>query len=92
MPIYKGKGSTDDAANYIPLSLIGHIMKIFEKDITLLQVMGYLDVNNLITNDQSAYRNQHNTHTALHRVVDVWLCNISDGNLTFLFVSHNKVL
>ncbi len=43
--------------------------------------MGYLGVNNLITSDQSAYRNQHNTQTALHRVVDDWLYNISDGNL-----------
>ena len=39
-------------------------------------------MNNLITSDQSAYRNQHNTQTALHRVVDDWLYNISDGNLT----------
>ena len=56
-------------------------MKIFEKEIQL-QVMGYIEVNNLITSDQSAYRNQHNTQTALPRVVDDWLCNISDGNLT----------
>ena len=56
-------------------------MKIFEKEIKL-QVMGYLEVNNLITSYQSAYRNQHNTQTALHRVVDDWLFNISDGNLT----------
>ena len=60
-PIYKGKGSKDDAGNCRP-SLIGHIMKIFEKEIKL-QVMGYLEVNNLITSDQSAYRNQHNTQT-----------------------------
>ena len=53
----------------LTLSLIGHIMKIFEKEIKV-QVMGYLEVNNLITSDQSAYRNQHNTQTALHRVVD----------------------
>ena len=39
-------------------------------------------VNNLITSDQSASRNQHNTQTALHRVVDDWLDNISDGDLT----------
>ena len=39
-------------------------------------------MNNFITSDQSAYRNQHNTQTALHRVVDDWLYNISDGNLT----------
>ena len=56
-------------------------MKIFEKEITL-HVMGYLEVNNLITSDQSAYRNQHNTQTYLHIVVDDWLFNISDGNLT----------
>ena len=80
-PIYKGKGSKDEAGNYRPISLIGHITKIFEKEIKL-QVMGYLEVNNLITSDQSAYRNQHNTQTALHRVVDDWLDNVSDGNLT----------
>ena len=56
-------------------------MKLFQKEIEL-QVIGYLEVNNLITSDQSAYRNQHNTQTALHRVVDGWLYNISDGNLT----------
>ena len=80
-PIYKGKGSKDEAGNYRPISLISHIMKIFEKEIKL-QVMGYLEVNNLITSDQSAYRNQHNTQTALHRVVDDWLDNVSDGHLT----------
>ena len=80
-PVYKGKGSKDEAGNYRPISLISHIMKIFEKEIKQ-HVMGYLEVNNLITSDQSAYRNQHNTQTALHRVVDDWLDNISDGNLT----------
>ena len=39
-------------------------------------------MNNIITSDQSAYRNQHNTQTALHRVVDDWLDNVSDGNST----------
>ena len=44
--------------------------------------MGYIEVNNLIASEQSAYWSQHNTQTALHRVVDDWLYNISDGNLT----------
>ena len=39
-------------------------------------------MKNLITSDQSDYRDQHNTQTALHRVIDDWLYNISDGNLT----------
>ena len=44
--------------------------------------MGYREVNHLITSDQSAYRNQHYTQTALHRVVDDWLDNVFDGNVT----------
>ena len=39
-------------------------------------------MNIIITSDQSAYSNQHNTQTALHRVVYDWLYNISYGNLT----------
>ena len=81
VPIYKGKGSKEDACNYRPISLIGHIMKIFEKEVKS-QVMNYLEINNLITIDQSAYMRQHNTQIALHRVVDDWLYNMSDGNLT----------
>ena len=30
-PIYKGKSNKEEAGNYRPISLIGHIMKIFEK-------------------------------------------------------------
>ena len=60
-------------------------MKIFEEEIQL-QVVGHLEVNNLITSDQSAYRNQHNTQTALHIVVDYWLSIISDGNLTGVYM------
>ena len=49
-------------------------MKIFEKEIKT-QLMVYLEINDLITIDQSAYRQQHNTHTALYRIIDDWLCN-----------------
>ena len=80
-PIYKGKGSKDDAGNYRPISLIGHIIKIIEKEVKL-QLMSYLVSNKLITSDQSAYMKQHNTQTALHKVIDDWLYNMSDGNLT----------
>ena len=80
-PIYKGKGNKEEASNYRPISLIGHIMKIFEKEIKT-QLMVYLEINDLITIDQSAYRQQHNTQTALHRVINDWLCNMSDGNIT----------
>ena len=56
-------------------------MKIFEKEIKT-QLMLYLEINDLITIDQSSYRQQHTTQTALHRAIDDLLCNMSDGNLT----------
>ena len=53
-------------------------MKILEKEVKV-QVMDYLETNHLITVDQSAYLKQHNTQTALHKVIDDWLYNMSDG-------------
>ena len=41
-----------------------------------------LEDNYLISIDQSAYRKQINTHTALHQVIDDWFYNMPDGNLT----------
>ena len=81
IPIYKGKGNRNEAGNYRPISLLSHIMKIFEKQIKT-QLMFYLEDNALISADQSAYRKQHNTQTALHKVIDDWFYNMSDGNLT----------
>ena len=42
----------------------------------------YLEHNALITVDQSAYRERHNTQTALHKVLDDWYYNTADGLLT----------
>ena len=35
-PVYNGKSNNEEAGNYRPISLIGHIMKIFEKEIKTL--------------------------------------------------------
>ena len=61
-----------------PISVIGHIAKISEHEVTN-QVVTYLESNKLLTTDQSAYRAQHSTQTALHNVVYDWLYNITDG-------------
>ena len=76
--LYKGKGDANDKGNYQPISAIGHIAKIIEREITN-QVVTYLESNTLLTSDQSAYPAQHNTQTALHKVVDDWLYNITEG-------------
>ena len=41
-PMYKGKGDANDKGNYRPISVIGHIAKIVEHEITN-QVVTYLD-------------------------------------------------
>ena len=80
-PIYKGKGDLNDKGNYRPISVISHIAKIIEREIKH-QMCIYLERNALITVDQSAYCEGHNTQTALHKVLDDWYYNIADGLLT----------
>lgn len=80
-PIYKGKGNKTDKNNYRPISVISHIGKVIEK-VVQKQFMHYLLSNELIAIDQSAYRPMYNTQTAIHRIIDTWIDNISDGLLT----------
>ena len=70
-----------EMGNYRPISVIGHIAKIIEREIKT-QMCLYLEDNDLITVDQSAYRIRHNTQTALHKVLDDWYSNMADGLLT----------
>jgi len=80
-PVYKGKGSKSECTNYRPISVITHVAKIIER-IVQKQLLTYLVSHDLINNDQSAFRPNHSTQTALHRVIDSWLDNINDGLLT----------
>jgi hypothetical protein len=80
-PVFKGKGAKSECTNYRPISVISHIGKIVEK-IVQKQLLTYLVSHDLINVDQSAFRPGHSTQTALHRVIDAWLDNISDGVMT----------
>ena len=59
-PVYKGKGDMCDMSNYRPISVSCHIMKVFET-IVHKQLMNYLQENNYVNIDQSAYLPCHNT-------------------------------
>ena len=67
-----------EMGNYRPISVIGHIAKVIEREIKT-QMCIYLEGNDLIAVDQSAY---HNTQTALHKVFIDWYSNMADGSLT----------
>jgi exonuclease III len=82
-PIYKGKGETHEHGNYRPISIICHIGKIMEREI-YKQFLHYLTEHAFISIDQSAYLKHHSTQTSLHRVVDDWLENMNNGQITGL--------
>jgi hypothetical protein len=80
-PIYKGKGDQNDPSNFRPISVIGHIPKLIEKEIHV-QFLKYLMDHSFITPDQPAYLKNHSTQTSLHKVVDDWLDNMNNGLIT----------
>jgi hypothetical protein len=80
-PIYKNSGDVNVATNYRPISVIGFIAKVLEKDVQC-QFMSYLIENHFITLDQSAYKKFHSTSTCLHTTIDEWLQNMDDKLFT----------
>ena len=54
VPIHKG-GSRGDAANYRPVALTSHVIKIFEK-ILRKQIVTYMEDNNLFNPSQHGFR------------------------------------
>ena len=70
-PIYKGKGSKSDPTNYRPISVVGHVGKIVEREVHT-QFLNFLRTNDLINIDQFAFLPNHSTQTCLHRVSDEW--------------------
>ena len=82
-PIFKNKDDKSDPNNYRPISVVPTIAKIIEKAVKL-QIVKYLTKNNLLTQSQSAYRENHSTQTALHHLVDECMSNIDSGYLNLL--------
>ena len=82
-PIFKGKGSKHDPTNYRPISVTSTLSKIFESAINK-QLLDYLNLNNIITSDQSAYLSGRSTQTALHSIVNYLSYNIDKGYVTAL--------
>ena len=76
-PIYKGSGSFDEPVNYRPISVLGHIAKVVEKEIQC-QLMSFLIEHQFISLDQFAYKQYHSTTSCLHSTIDEWLQNIED--------------
>ena len=79
--VFKKKGDPCDPSNYRPISVISHVSKILEKSVKT-QLMSYLLRNNLLTSSQYAYIKGKSTQLALHTVIEKWLKNIDNGEIT----------
>ena len=64
IPVFKCKGSSSDVKSYRPISLLPSMSKVFEK-IVYNRIYEHLIFNNILTDRQSGYRQNHGTYTQL---------------------------
>ena len=79
-PLFK-KGSRAKAANYRPVSLTSHIVKIFKR-VLRRQLVQHLESNNLLCSQQHGFRSGHSCLTQLLHHFDDILQNYLSGNDT----------
>ena len=77
-PIFNGKGAKTDNSNFRPISIIGCISMIAEREVQS-QLMSYCIKHELITFDQFAFLKYHSTVGCLHRVIDDWYDAMNEG-------------
>ena len=66
--------------NYRPISILSVIAKILEK-LIFNQLYSYLSSNSIIDVNQSGFRPQHSTATALLNVTEDWLDSLDKGDI-----------
>ena len=69
--------------NYRPVSNLSFLSKVLER-VVLDQLFEYLNQNNLLSPNQSAYRPGHSTETALIKVTNDILTSLDQGDVTVL--------
>lgn len=80
IPLPKDNRSSLNGPNSRPISLLPVLGKLLEKIMTS-RIQNYLDMNNLVTNSQHAYRKGHSTCTALIQMNDDWLKELEEKRL-----------
>ena len=78
-PIFK-TGDKDNVNNYRPISILPTLSKIIEKWIQI-KLLIYLDQHTLLHKNQSGFRKNHSTESALILMTDTWLKAINEGKL-----------
>ena len=87
--IYK-KGDKTDPANYRPISLTSHVIKVFERVIRK-RLVEYLETNDLISATQHGFRKGRSCLTQLLQHYDEILNNLNEGYETdVLYLDYAK--
>ena len=79
-PIYKS-GDKTKCENYIPISILPIISKVFEKEV-FRQVYSYLTDHCLLSKYQSGFRPEHSTPAALIQICNDLLNNMDQGKIS----------
>ena len=89
-PLYKNKGASTDLNNYMGISVLSPIAKVFEK-ILAFQIANYFEVHNFFTPNQHGFRKIHSCESALHELLSD-LNNARNNKLTtlLLFIDFKK--
>ena len=80
IPLHK-KGETIYPKNFRPVALLPIASKILERAI-YLQLIAFLEENQLLHPSHHGFRSKHNTSTALLQMVDVWLEALEDEEIS----------
>ena len=89
IPIYK-KGSKAIAANYRPVSLTSHIIKLFER-VLRKKIVKFIEENELLTNAQFGFRNGRSTVTQLLEHLDNIISILEEnGNADVVYLDFAK--
>ena len=80
IPLHK-KDEVIYPKNYRPVALLPIASKILERAV-FLQLIAYLENNDLLHPSHHGFRSKHNTSTALLQMVDVWLEALEDDEVS----------
>lgn len=79
-PIPKITG-TDKSNEFRPINMLPTYEKILE-NVVKEQLMDYLELNGLLLQEQSGFRDKHSCETALNLVISKWKKEIENNNIT----------
>ena len=83
VPIFKGKGDSNSASNYRPISLLNVASKILER-LVALQLRTYLDDCCALSEEQFGFRPFHSVDHALITLTESIRSSFDDGNICIL--------